>query len=230
MAFAPSVSPAIPGNLPTGIRSQVRNPDGSVSTVRTISIGTDGGEVVIPTVVGGKVLSNDAAIAHYRQTGENFGTFRSVDDANAFAQALHEYHARLLQAKPQPAGGDAYNLFKRAIIGQETGGRYGVPNAQGSGARGIGQVMPDTGRVLAARLGRAWRPDLMAGTSPEAREYQDAITDAATREAWGAGGGGRDLRTSAMYYYGGSDRSQWGPKTRAYGDDIMERLRALRGY
>lgn len=121
-------------------------------------------------------------------------------------------------------------MFKQAIIGQESGGRYGVANAQGSGAMGVGQVMPETGRALAKRIGQPWRPDLMAGTSQEARAYQDAITDAAVREAWGAGGGGRDLRTAAQYYYGGSDRGKWGPRTRAYGDDILERLRALRGY
>lgn len=112
--------------------------------------------------------------------------------------------------------------FKRAIIGQESGGRYGVPNAEGSGAMGIGQVMPDTARVLAGRLGLPYRPDLMAGTSPQARRYQDAITDAAVQEALKAGGG--DLRTAAMYYHGGSDRGKWGPKTRRYADEVLGRM------
>lgn len=123
-------------------------------------------------------------------------------------------------------GGDAYSRFKNAIIGQESGGRYGVPNAQGSGAMGIGQVMPDTARALARRIGLPYRADLMGGTSPEARSYQDRITEAAVREAWQAGGSGRDPRTSAMYYHGGSNRRIWGPKTRRYGDDIMSRLGA----
>lgn len=117
-----------------------------------------------------------------------------------------------------------YLDFHRAIIGQETGGRYGVPNGQGSGAMGIGQQMPATARVLAERLGLPYRPDLMAGTDKASRDYQDAITGAATREAYDAGRG--DPRASAMYYFGGSNRSMWGPKTRRYGNDIMTRLGA----
>lgn len=119
-----------------------------------------------------------------------------------------------------------YGSFKRAIIGQESGGRYGVPNAQGSGAMGIGQVMPETARALASRLGLPYRPELMAGTGPEARAYQDRITDAAVREAWEAGGSGRDPRTAAMYYHGGSNRNIWGPKTQQYGNDVLARLGA----
>lgn len=125
---------------------------------------------------------------------------------------------------PFPSGAVSYPQFKQAIIDQESGGRYGVANAEGSGAMGIGQVMPDTAKALAGRLGLLYRPDLMAGTSAEARDYQDRITDAAVREAWEAGGAGRDIRTSAHYYFAGPDRSGWGPKTRRYGDDILNRI------
>jgi soluble lytic murein transglycosylase-like protein len=113
--------------------------------------------------------------------------------------------------------------FKRAIIGQETGGRYGVPNAEGSGAMGIGQVMPATTKALAARLGLPYRPDLMTGTSSAAKQYQDQITDAAAREAWEVGAG--DPARAAMYYHGGSNRKRWGPKTRAYANSVLNRLR-----
>lgn len=88
---------------------------------------------------------------------------------------------------------------------------------------GVGQVMPETTKVLAARLGLPYRPDLMSGTSPEAKRYQDRITDAAAREAWEAGRG--DPRRAAMYYHGGSNRRQWGPKTNAYANAILNRLR-----
>lgn len=125
---------------------------------------------------------------------------------------------------PFPDGGISYGQFKQAIIGQESGGRYGVANTEGSGAMGIGQVMPDTARALAGRIGLPYRPDLMAGTSPEARAYQDRITDAAVQEAWNAGGAGRDVRTAAQYYFAGPDRDGWGPKTRRYGDDILNRM------
>lgn len=82
----------IPGNLPLEIRYRVPNAGGSVSTVRTISIGTDKGEVLIPTVVNGRVVGDEEAIAHYRRTGENFGTFRTPEEATAYAEALHRSH------------------------------------------------------------------------------------------------------------------------------------------
>lgn len=84
--------PVIAGNLPLGIRYRVKNPDGSISTVRTMSIGTDGGEVLIPTVVGGRVVSDEEAIAHFGRTRENFGTFRTPDEATAYAKWLHTQH------------------------------------------------------------------------------------------------------------------------------------------
>lgn len=88
---------------------------------------------------------------------------------------------------------------------------------------GVGQVMPDTARALAERVGLPYRPDLMGGTSPEARDYQNRITNAALDEAWQAGGG--DAAHAAMYYHGGSDRGKWGPKTHRYAQDVLSRMR-----
>ncbi len=79
------------GNINIFNRPRVKNPDGSVSTVRTISIGTDDGEVLIPTVSDdGKIMTDEEAIQQYSKTGKNFGTFDNPDDATAYAQALHK--------------------------------------------------------------------------------------------------------------------------------------------
>jgi hypothetical protein len=74
----------------------VNNADGTVSTVRSISIGTDAGEVLIPTVVNGKVVSDEEAIAHYQRTGKSLGTFRTPEEATAYAKALSAKHGQQL--------------------------------------------------------------------------------------------------------------------------------------
>lgn len=85
------------GNLDLGARPRViHSEDGEcvVSTVRSISIGTDEGETLIPTVVGNAVLSNSDAIAHYQKTGQNLGTFKDAAAADAYGEALHEQQAK----------------------------------------------------------------------------------------------------------------------------------------
>lgn len=86
----------VPGNLPTGVTQQVQNPDGSISTVRSMSFGTDQGEVLVPTVIDGRVVSDEEAMKHYYDTGQHLGIFASPEAATAYAQNLHNSHAEQL--------------------------------------------------------------------------------------------------------------------------------------
>ena len=74
-------------------RPQVQNQDGSVSTVLSKSFNIDGKEILMPTIINGKKVSDEEAIKHYRKTGENLGKFNSVEEANAAGQRIHEQEA-----------------------------------------------------------------------------------------------------------------------------------------
>lgn len=92
------------GNIDLSNRPRVKNPDGSISTVRTISIGIPQGEVLIPTVVGNRVVSDAEAIARFHKTGQHFGIYANPAAANAAAQRLHRQQASLLTRSLKAAG------------------------------------------------------------------------------------------------------------------------------
>lgn len=127
----------------------------------------------------------------------------------------------VVEYAPGSSGPVSVQSLLPAIVAQESGGNYAAVN-KSTGAMGAYQVMPATGQSLAQRLGLPWRPDLMTADTPEARQYQDQIGQAAVQEAVDNSGG--DVATAASYYHGGSDRSKWGPKTQQYAGEVAARL------
>lgn len=78
------------GNIDLASRAAISNQDGTVSTVRSMSFSEDGQEILIPTVVNGKVVSEEEAIKHYHETGEHLGKFSTPEEADAYAQELSQ--------------------------------------------------------------------------------------------------------------------------------------------
>jgi hypothetical protein len=99
-------------------RPVLKNPDGSVSTTSSMSFSEDGREILIPTVVNGKRLTAKQAIEHYHKTGEHLGKFATPEEADRYAENLHNEQARRMglggkpTTKPAASGNGKASLLK----------------------------------------------------------------------------------------------------------------------
>lgn len=99
---------------PTG-KPQIKNPDGTVSTEKTIGIESGGKHYNIPTIVNGKQLSKDEAIGQWRAgTNKPVGEFGSQTEADMAARARSERLSRELA--PQDVQTKKSNLLQKYSI------------------------------------------------------------------------------------------------------------------
>ena len=110
------------GNIDLYNRPQYINEDGSVSTVRSMSFGDEfGNEILVPTIAFDKngspySMSDDEAIARYYETGEYLGLFKSIEEAEEYAEKLHEQQEQLYV---NPVSASKYQKLKEEIALQE---------------------------------------------------------------------------------------------------------------
>lgn len=110
------------------------------------------------------------------------------------------------------------------LVHQESGGRAGIPGPHTRYGQpfGMTQLLPDTAREMAQRLGMPYMPALLRGTDENSARYQQALGRAYLREGLQRYNG--DQRLALMYYHGGPNEQLWGARTHAYAEQILNRL------
>lgn len=98
------------GNVNLYKQPKVKNPDGSISTVDSVSGNVDGKELLLPTVTpdgrhfkGSAAEKFQQAFTEYKKTGQYLGQFDSEGEATAYASKLHDDYAKGKYDGPAPS-------------------------------------------------------------------------------------------------------------------------------
>ena len=115
----PLIAPDIePGNIDLLGRKRLLNPDRSVSSVSSMSVGFDENgrpiTVLIPTVVDGRRLNEKQAIEYYLRNGQHLGKFSNSELADAYSKLVSG-------AQAVPTEPTIFDAIDRAIKGVTDG-------------------------------------------------------------------------------------------------------------
>jgi hypothetical protein len=149
---------------------------------------------------------------------------------DALAQEQEAYNSTLNQSQFTPTGGKDFNSFVNAVVGQESGGKYGAVNPD-SGALGRYQIMPNNVAPWARKAGLGNISANQFLQSPEIQnrvaryklqQYYNMYGAAGAAVAWYAGPG-----TARKYVrgVGNFNKSQGDyPSIQDYVNSVMSRM------
>ena len=169
-----------PGNIDLANRPVVKNADNSISTVRSMSFEENGKEVLIPTVAadGSGILSDKDAIEQYHKTGQFLGKFDNADNADAYAQKLHESQAQAYSGggAPDQLAGDA----QKPPVSQQSPGLAAMPSKEAMINAIPRGLSPEAYQAAVSRIDQAYSQQL-ARTYEERRKMDRWLTGGLTQ-------------------------------------------------
>jgi hypothetical protein len=84
------ITPLVRGNIDLDARPQVKNPDGSISTVYGKTFTMDNGRaIIVPGVDNKRQLSDKEAWQQFQKTKQHLGIFKSLEEAEKYGNVLH---------------------------------------------------------------------------------------------------------------------------------------------
>ena len=169
------------GNIDLYNRPQYINEDGSISTVRSMSFGDEfGNEILVPTIAFDNngnpySMSDDEAIARYYETGEYLGLFKSVEEAEEYAEKLHEQQDALYVS-----GGNSFYAGKYQKLKEEIALQEQAAQAYMQEANAIGLAAEYKNKVMNGMMDiETISDETLKEQISDFQEYYDKATDAA---------------------------------------------------
>jgi soluble lytic murein transglycosylase-like protein len=144
-----------------------------------------------------------------------------MGEASGTSRVSGNLQGLAVEAAQTKISADELETLYRAMIRQESGGRAGVTGRKTvyGTALGMSQMLPDTAREMAGRLGVPFDISLLRGTSRQAQEYQYRLGLEYAKEAWK--NTNKSAYDIARYYHGGPNRGIWKEDTANHGARVF---------
>ena len=86
-----------PGNINLSRRKPIKTKEG-IATVRSLSFSDRKGvETLVPTIINGRLVSDEVAIRHFYRTGQHLGKFTTPAAATKAAKRISQAEARRIR-------------------------------------------------------------------------------------------------------------------------------------